>query len=242
MPVTTPRSRTRRPAVATPAPLPDVAAPPLQDRSRQMLARIVAASRALLEERSFEQVSVADIAARAGVSVGVFYTRFSSKEHVLAHLTRELTPELYRRVETALSPGETGRLSMREIAERYFQLTAEAFVRHRAVFRPLSLLTRFEAHADLRALTATFNEGVHRLFRDRLLEHRTQVRHPDPVRAVDFAILASSAVIREVVLYGEPVSQLSRSQKDAVREAAHVCVAYLTSATPGPPRARRRTK
>lgn len=231
------RVRPHRAVVAAPAPLPDVAEPPRQERSRQMLARISSASRALLEARGFEQVSIADIAARARVSVGVFYTRFRSKEHVLAHLTRELTPELHDRVRVALTPGGGARFSMHAVAERYFHVTADLFVRHRAVLRPLSLLTRLETHADLRALTANFNVGVHRLLRDRLLEHRAEIRHPDPVRAVDFAILASSAVVRELVLYGEPVSRLSRSQKDAVREAAHVCVAYLTQ--PLPRRSRR---
>src|SRR5689334_623757 len=59
---------------------------PRQQRSHDLLARLIDASRALLDERDFESISIADIAKRAGVSVGVLYTRFPTKDHLLVHL------------------------------------------------------------------------------------------------------------------------------------------------------------
>lgn len=215
---------------ASPAALemPPVAEPPKQRRSQALLDRLIAASEALLAERDFEHITIADIAERAGVSVGVFYTRFATKEHLLAHLTRDLSARLQARVARALSPEKVAWMTMMEIAECYFTLAADAFVEHRAVIRPLSLVVRLEAHRELRDLVAAFNTGVHTLLRERLLAHRKHIRHDDPARAVDFAILAASAVLREVVLYGEPVSRLGAHQRRIVREAATLCVAYLT--------------
>ncbi|HSA39714.1 MAG TPA: TetR/AcrR family transcriptional regulator [Mycobacterium sp.] len=61
------------------------------DRQRQA---IVAAVRALLEEKPFAELSVSTISDRAGVARSGFYFYFDSKYAVLAHILAELTAEL----------------------------------------------------------------------------------------------------------------------------------------------------
>lgn len=60
--------------------------PPRQKRSEETLRRILDAAAALLAERDLDEVSVEDLARRAGVSVGSVYTRFKSKDDLLAYL------------------------------------------------------------------------------------------------------------------------------------------------------------
>ena len=57
-----------------------------QERSRETRRKLVASCLELVEERPFDQVTVADIATGAGVSVGNFYRRFTSKEGILPDL------------------------------------------------------------------------------------------------------------------------------------------------------------
>ena len=57
--------------------------PPLQARSKRALDAILAAVEALLEERSFDRIGMAEIAARAGVAVGSIYARFADKQSLL---------------------------------------------------------------------------------------------------------------------------------------------------------------
>ena len=52
---------------------------PQQARGRDTHARLVQACLELIEEKPFVQVTIAEIAAGAGVSVGNFYRRFRSK-------------------------------------------------------------------------------------------------------------------------------------------------------------------
>src|SRR5581483_11670 len=59
------------------------AKPPRQDRSRATLDRLLDAAESLLTEKPFEAATVAEIARRAGASVGAFYGRFASKEALL---------------------------------------------------------------------------------------------------------------------------------------------------------------
>jgi len=60
--------------------------PTKQERSRATRRKLVASCLELVERRPFDQVTVADIAAGAGVSVGNFYRRFASKEGILPDL------------------------------------------------------------------------------------------------------------------------------------------------------------
>jgi AcrR family transcriptional regulator len=53
---------------------------PSQDRSRRTAERFVEAAFKLLESKTFEDLSVADLGREAGRSVGAFYQRFGSKD------------------------------------------------------------------------------------------------------------------------------------------------------------------
>ena len=59
---------------------------PKQSRGQETQARLIDACLRLVADRPFEQISVAEIAAEAGVSVGNFYRRFRSKEAILPDL------------------------------------------------------------------------------------------------------------------------------------------------------------
>jgi AcrR family transcriptional regulator len=61
---------------------PSVSAP-RQERSRHTAERFVTAALDLLKSRTFAELSVAEIAAAAGRSVGAFYQRFGSKDDFL---------------------------------------------------------------------------------------------------------------------------------------------------------------
>jgi AcrR family transcriptional regulator len=57
-----------------------------QERSRETRRKLVASCLELVDRRPFDQVTVAEIAMGAGVSVGNFYRRFKSKEAILPDL------------------------------------------------------------------------------------------------------------------------------------------------------------
>ncbi len=57
-----------------------------QERSRETRRKLVASCLELVDRQPFDQVTVADIAKGAGVSVGNFYRRFTSKEGILPDL------------------------------------------------------------------------------------------------------------------------------------------------------------
>ncbi|WP_083384696.1 MULTISPECIES: TetR/AcrR family transcriptional regulator [Cupriavidus] len=91
---------------------------PLQSRSEQSLAKMVAACRALAEERgNLDEISLGEVVAAAKTSIGAFYARFKDKEAMLAYV-----------LDVAL--GEVEQVVLRSIAEHTVWQTgpAEAIV------------------------------------------------------------------------------------------------------------------
>jgi AcrR family transcriptional regulator len=59
---------------------------PQQSRSREKVARILATTARLLEQRPYDEIGTKLIAAEAGVSVGILYRFFPDKEAIVASL------------------------------------------------------------------------------------------------------------------------------------------------------------
>ncbi len=67
---------------------------PQQERSRRTRAALTGAALDLFAEHGYEQTSIGEIAARAGVSAGTLYQHFRSKRQVLLVLMTHLLEEL----------------------------------------------------------------------------------------------------------------------------------------------------
>jgi AcrR family transcriptional regulator len=220
------RGRRPAPALATADELRG-ALPPKQIRSVDAIQRIAIAGRRLFDERDYDAVSVADIAAGAGMSVGAFYTRFPSKEHLVVHLIGDLADELAAAAHDELSADRLTGRTLADVVRLYFARMAEAFVRHRGVLRPATLIARQTQDAELRALLRRFNADMHGRIRALLLERLPGMPREIAAARIDMAILWSSAAMREVLLYGEPVSSLSRRDTVLVDELTRAVTLYL---------------
>ena len=171
--------------------------PPLQARSRRTLARIVEASRALIEERGRDGLTVQDVVARGRTSVGSFYARFSGKEDLLRHLDEELTASAVQRWDADLS----------------IRVSADAPLGAR-VKAVLGLLVAAD-HPPMAALDAHRRASVSAL----LLERRREIRGRDPETAVELGYLAVLGAARE-----RPTGW---SDARIVEELARLWLAYL---------------
>jgi AcrR family transcriptional regulator len=98
---------------------------PVQQRSREKVARILEATSALLETTTYDELGTKLIAARAGVSVGVLYRYFTDKEAIVASLVRgwlRLDVEIAERITAEPLPERS-----RELAEKLLAAYADRF-------------------------------------------------------------------------------------------------------------------
>ncbi|MDD9935024.1 MAG: TetR/AcrR family transcriptional regulator [Myxococcales bacterium] len=77
---------------------------PQQARSRKRLELLLDAGEALMGEKGLDQATVAEIAERAGSSVGAFYTRFPDKDALFYSVLQRFYEQLTATVQEATAP------------------------------------------------------------------------------------------------------------------------------------------
>ncbi|ROO89085.1 TetR family transcriptional regulator [Actinocorallia herbida] len=108
--------------------------PPRQERSREVLRRVLASAEHVLGERGLADFTMAAVAADAGVSVGAIYRRFEGREPLLAAVKDLLL--------TRLEEGVAGRLrdarpDLAGVVDAFVRGYAESFAAGRRVFPDL---------------------------------------------------------------------------------------------------------
>ena len=211
--------------------------PAQQDRSRETEDAIVTAATALLAERPFDRISVAEIAQRAGVSVGGFYARFKNKGALLHLLDEHFLVDSRAAFDRALAPERVAGASAGEIVALYVGVMVAKFREHRReilqVMRGARAATAGEGAQGFRDRARRFNEHVHGRLRALLRERRAEIRHPDPELAIDLGLFFASAAAREAVL-SESLRAYPVVMDDAglVREITRAYLAFLGIPSP----------
>lgn len=208
---------------------------PRQPRSRQTEERILRAFGELLAEARFEDVSVQQVAGRAGVSVGGFYARFASKDDLLLHaMYAGYVRDALAEAERVLDPARWEGVGMAPVAEAYFRLMLQASRDHMAVLREIVHRTRGNPDTvrDSGAWAA-FRQGVHEPFRRLMAERMGEIQHPDPEFALRFAFSACSSALRESVLFGHMQPSMGEVDEETMaRELARMFCRYLGTPFP----------
>ena len=176
---------------------------PQQERSRQTAVRITAAALELLATESFEEMTVSDIARRAGISVGGFYARFPSKDALLDYFQVDVFEGLLETARERLDDGRMAGRGAREVIETYISMAVDAFRRHRRVLQQVSLRSRTTGDEAFRERVRSANRFLHGRLRSLLREREGEIGHPDPELAIDIGLTFVSGAMREYVLFDE---------------------------------------
>ena len=204
----------------------------LQARSIQTRNRIVAAFEALLKEKAFEDISVAEIASKAGVSVGAIYRRFENKDAFIplileayknrveafaADPANQLAPDPEAGLFTALQ-------EMTQLAWRFLEqdgnLLRAAFIHART--RPDLVGEEWD---DLLAASAAGYAQVLHIFEE-------EVQRPDINEAAKMTLYLLNVGIVEYGLYPKegPAAVLTMTPEAFTKSLARAIYGYLVTA------------
>jgi len=174
---------------------------PQQQRSRETLQRILDAFIAALDEADFEAITVQDLCARAGCSIGSFYGRVESKDGLLEHLRERLFSEAAGELARVFDPSVTAHLALADALGEQARRLVELHVRWRGSMR--ALIVQARRRADFAQHNRSFNAGLLRLVRGAWLPRSAEIGHPQPALAVETAVLAGAGYLREAIVFGE---------------------------------------
>lgn len=196
-----------------------------QDRSRATEDRILEAAETLLAGQPFDELSVTDIAATAGVSVGGLYARFEGKDGLLHALHRRYEDRRTDRMSAALDEERLRGLDAAGRTRAVVTAIVDLMREERHVLR--TFLLRYWSRPE--EVTPAFAERLGSIY-DRaagiLLQGRDRMTVADPDEAARAAIAIVMGTCRDtLVMKGESQPGHPRLSRDALID--HLTAAAL---------------
>jgi AcrR family transcriptional regulator len=217
-----------------PATPPPGLAHPAQDRSRRTLERLLDSATRLLDEQSFEELTIAEVVQVAGSSVGAFYGRFRDKAALLDTLDELYTQEMMALVEGFFDEIDRDPpASLADMVRRLIRGLVRFHRQRRGMVRALVLRARVHREPGYEERTRRMNRLTPGIVR-RLLRHRDEIAHPDPDRAAALGFSMAYTAMRERILFPETFRLPSPpSDAELVTEVTRLLVGYLGTTTRG---------
>jgi len=200
--------------------------PPRQARTQESLERLLDAAETLLADKRFEDVHVAEVASRADSSVAAFYRRFQDKDALLHALHERVCEEALATADDALDPGRWDGAAIREILETIVPFLIEVLQGRESL--DLAIYQRGLTDAAMRERSNRLARYVMERLSRLLLARRHEIRHPDPERAVSFALVQMVALLAQTYTAGlRDVALVRMGDAELAAELIHSCLAYL---------------
>lgn len=201
----------------------DAVTAPRQERSQRTLERILTALGELLSEKSFDQISMLELAERAECAVTSIYARFKDKWSMIAALHESFRDDAIARIDTFLAPERWRDATTDAIITATTAALADAYREHRHLMHAV-LLTDDPRVYDRAASIA-----------DHAAERLTQVL-PAPARTgtdlfsrrVHFSVRVVMATLQQMVLmHSVPGRWTAARSAELARELAILMSSYL---------------
>ncbi len=177
--------------------------PPKQRRSRETLQKFLDATRELLEEKSFDDISVAEITRKAGASVGAFYARFDDKEGLLEYLNGLFDAEITGDVRRTIDSKNWNEAPLESVVTELLQVLVRSHRHHRGTLRALVLRTLAGGGGAERPNDMPEGLSPAKPLVDEILRRRNLINHPNPDVAVHLGLAMAASAVRDRVLYPE---------------------------------------
>jgi len=198
--------------------------PPQQARSHLTLGRILDAAEASLREKRWEDASVAEIARRAGSSVGAFYSRFRDKDALLSALHERFVEEAIATADRAMNEERWATASICEIVRELVAFQVRLQDQHAGLWRAIAL--RATESPEFQARGLRMSKHIDELFARLVVARRHEILHPIPLVAAAFASRLISGVMLQRLFF--PLAAgVDSPGVSLVEELSHAALAYL---------------
>ena len=197
-----------------------------QTRSQKTQTALLNAAEALFVEHGAEATSVADIANKAGCSVGSVYHHFKDKKALMIALYNRMIEEYTATTQAANDPARWEGASLKDLMRSYLEFTVN-LARHEHGAKKAGLeVTKEdpELRKHYHAITRDAQQGMVNL----MMARADEIGHPDPALAVRFVVDQAVAMLKVRFDHEIAPSELAkRSDKIFVREMVRSIGAYL---------------
>ena len=191
---------------------------PRQARGIATRARLVAATEELLAQHDFDTITIEAVTARAATSIGAFYKQFASKHALLLAVLAELQNA------SGTEHQPPAGLDLRRRIEFLMAANARVYVKRRRLVRACTT-SQLRAHLNRNERELASARARMRLLTDWLLECRSDIRRPDPERAVRTGLFLCLQALQSTLLAETLPADLTVSH--VVGATSELLIAYL---------------
>jgi AcrR family transcriptional regulator len=166
---------------------------PKQERSRRSFERVQDAALALLVERGPDAFTLAEVCTRADASMGAIYNRVNGKDDLIRLIHEREMVRVDADTEKTLRAIDLQRGQLRDLVADLVDGVTVLLRRDAEVLRPFMLLAATDIQIATRGRrSATLMTS---LFVGLLSQRRAEIRHPDPVAAIEWCFTIVYSVI-----------------------------------------------
>jgi AcrR family transcriptional regulator len=205
--------------------------PTHQARSQETLERILDAAEEVISERGFDNATVSEIVRRGKSSVGAMYARFNDKDSLLVCLHERFCEQATATTDAALDALRWEGTTIGEILFNVIPFLVHVYHHKRGLIRAFIVRGSTDHQFAERGsqLSRTISEKLIELF----MARRGEIRHPDPVLAVDFALRMTFDTLDQATLYSDiQRSTIKLTPEQLAEELARAFLSYLGVDTP----------
>ena len=200
---------------------------PQQTRSRETMKLILEAAAQILEEKNFEELTIAEVVQKAGTSVGAFYGRFKDKEALLQTLDEQFFETFEAAVRAVLAPQNWEGKSISSIVREVTRLVVNTYSKEKGVLRSLNLKSRLTRDASFKKREQSAWADLYPQFQQALLSNRQVITHPDPALAIRLGFQQLFYGAREILLWEPFREPVHYTNEELITELTRAYLAYL---------------
>jgi|GEM_PF-1493808 len=198
--------------------------PAQQRRSVQTMHRIETAFEALLDDFTFEEITVAQICEAAGCSVGTFYGRIKNKDALLEHLRGRVYSQMQQRIAELLEP-DAQDAELKDILRNQMRAFVDLHRTRRGIVRAVILQAR--RSAALAEGAQAFNQALMKNVTQAWLVHAASMTHPNPKTAVVEAFFMINGYLRERIVFADVWPDPAPNDDAIAEDLTHMVLGYL---------------
>lgn len=174
---------------------------PRQQRSEDSLQRVLAALEKLLQTKAFKDISMPEVASKAGCSAATLYGRFKDKTSMLAALHESLRDRMLSDVDDWLAPHRWKGKSLADLASYHCALSVSFYRKNRNLLAAVLLIGDREVYER----AATGIQHISTQFTEAVKATTSGVDHSGIEARVDLGVRAMFALLQQRLLF-HPVS------------------------------------
>lgn len=169
---------------------------PKQARSEKRLQDIIQALESLLDGRAFEEITIPDIATRAGCVPASIYARFKDKTSILVALHQSIRDRQITLIDETMRAERHAELSLDESIFKIFRDLAKYYTRHRNLLRPAFLLGDSEIYSRVAVNIRHTSDHITAIVRQKA-KHTPR----DLEKRIDLATRAAYALLQQRMVF-----------------------------------------